>query len=156
MSPSFPIEPTPTQEALNKRFTALNSRLTRLNLVVLEHISVRMSCLDVDQTTEVWVDFLIPDQFLLHFSAVGEDGRVFNNGVKLRDIAVLYMNNKRRLAIKELAEVAIESTTLDSDIKALYASNPDSHLRMLDNWIEEIKERLEGVSEGVGSLDKMK
>lgn len=156
MSPSFPTNPTATQEKLNKRFTALNSRLTQLNLTVLEHISVRVSCLEVDQTTEVWVDFLIPDRFLLHFSAVGEDGRVFHSGVKLRDIAVLYMNSKRRLAIKELAQVVGESTTLDAEIKALYASSPDSHLRMLDNWIEEIKERLEGVSEGVERLEKMK
>lgn len=156
MSPSFPVNPTATQEKLNTRFDRLNSRLTQLNLVIIEHIGIRMSCLEVKQTTEVWVDFLIPDKFLLHFSTIEDGRRVFNNGVKLRNIAVLYMNNKRRLAIKELVGVTKEITALDSEIKALYARKPDSHLRVLDNWIEEFKERLVGVSEGVGGLGRVK
>lgn len=81
---------------------------------------------------------------------------MFKEGVNIRKIAVLYANCKRRTIINELVRVTKETATTDAHIKALYAEHPDSHLRMLDNWVEEIKERLDGVSEEASGLQKVK
>lgn len=156
MSPSFPSEPTATQKRLNKLVKTANDRLSKLNLLVFGYITVQKFCLELKQAEELeaWLEYLIPWQFLNGFSVIKDNRRVFNDGVNLREIAVLFMNSKRLVAIKELAGVTNEITTADAEIKALYAKCPDSHLRTLDNWAEEIKERLIDVGECVGSLGK--
>lgn len=155
MSPSFPAAPTAVQQKLDLRFNALNTRLTNLNLSILQHINIRKSCLEVENTSEEWIEHLVPPKFLLQFSALGKDGRAYHDGVGLRTIAAAYANARRKVAGRELMAVTKAIAALDSEIKALYARNPDSHLRMLDNWIEEIKERLEGVSEEITEMKKV-
>lgn len=147
--------PTPAQAQLNTRFEALNSRLSQLNLLILEHAAVRAFCLEAE-VSEAWIRHIIPPHFLNNYSVIEGNERVFKDGVNIRKIAVLYANCKRRIIINELISVTKETTTTDTHIKALYAKHPDSHLRMLDNWVEEIKERLAGVSEEASGLQKVR
>lgn len=148
--------PTAAQVQLNTRFEALNDHLSQLNLLILEHTAVRAFCLEVEQVSEVWVNHIIPPLFLSNYSVIEDNERVFKDGVDIRRIAVLYANSKRMIIISELARVAKEIKTADAHIKELYAKHPDSHLRMLDNWVEEIKERLAGAKEEADGLQKVK